>query len=175
MRGPGVTSLSRLLLAAYWATLTWLILFKFSVHIGAVLDDRRRSLNLVPFSAASGTSGQIVDNVLVFIPLGVLLAANAKRLGYWRNVLVILAFSLTMEVTQYLFAIGASDITDVITNTAGGLIGLTAYAVLSRLLGQQLLDRSILAVGAVLLVVFLLFLGTVEIRHGVRYHPAGLP
>ncbi|HEY1818448.1 MAG TPA: VanZ family protein [Trebonia sp.] len=163
-------SLSRVLLAAYSAILTWLILFKFSVHIASVLNYDKRSVNLVPFSNSSGTSGEIIDNVLVFIPLGLLLAVNFKHLGLWRKLLVLLVFSLTMEVTQYIFAIGASDITDVVTNTAGGLIGLTTYALGGKFISQESLDRFILTVGGVLLVLFLLFLGTVEIRHGVRYH-----
>jgi glycopeptide antibiotics resistance protein len=99
-----------------------------------------------------------------------LLAVNFKHLGLWRKLLVLLVFSLTMEVTQYIFAIGASDITDVVTNTAGGLIGLTTYALGGKFISQESLDRFILTVGGVLLVLFLLFLGTVEIRHGVRYH-----
>jgi glycopeptide antibiotics resistance protein len=154
----------------YTAVLIWLILFKFSVHIAAVLHHDQRSVNLVPFSNASGSSGEIVDNVLVFIPFGLLLGVNCKRLDLWRKLVIVLVFSLTAEVLQYIFAIGASDITDVITNTFGGLVGLLAYELATRRIREESLDRFIVLVGTGLLAVFLLLLGTVEVRHGVRYH-----
>jgi glycopeptide antibiotics resistance protein len=165
-----VKALSRVLLAVYTAVLLWLILFKFSVHIAAVLHYDQRSINLVPFSDASGSSGEMIDNVLVFIPFGVLLGVNYKRLDLGRKVLVVLAFSLTVEVLQYIFAIGASDITDVITNTFGGLVGLLAYGLGSKLIRQESLDRFIVVMGTTLVAVFLFLLVALEVRHGVRYH-----
>ena len=155
----------------YTALLLWLILFKFSVHIAAVLHYDRRSVNLVPFSNASGSSGEMVDNVLVFIPFGLLLGVNCKRLDLWRKLLVVLVFSITAEATQYIFAIGASDITDVITNTFGGLVGLVAYELGSRHVRQESLDRFIVVTGTGLIALFLFLLGALEVRHGVRYHP----
>ena len=163
-------ALPRVLLAVYTAALLWLILFKFSVHIAAVLHHDQRSVNLVPFSNASGSSGEMVDNVLVFIPFGLLLGVNCKRLDLWRKLVIVLVFSLTAEVLQYIFAIGASDITDVITNTFGGLVGLLAYALGSRLIRQESLDRFIVFAGTALLAVVLFLLAAVEVRHGVRYH-----
>jgi glycopeptide antibiotics resistance protein len=170
VRKPNVKSLTRLLLAVYSGILIWLILFKFSVHIASVLHYDKRSVNLVPFSNFSGSSGEIFDNVFVFIPFGLLMANNFKQLVLWRKLLVILIFSLTMEVLQYIFAIGASDITDVITNTAGGLVGFTAYTLGSRCVDQEKLDSFIVRVGTPLLVLFLLALAAIELRHGVRYH-----
>src|ERR1700722_1153790 len=165
-----VKSLSRVLLAVYTAVLIWLILFKFSVHIASVLSYDTRSVNLVPFSNSSGTSGEMADNVLVFIPFGLLLGLNFKRLDLWRKILVVFVFSLTAEVIQYILAIGASDITDVITNAFGGLIGLMAYDLGSKNIPQESLDRFIVITGIALLGIFLLFLAAVELRHGVRYH-----
>jgi glycopeptide antibiotics resistance protein len=165
-----VKAFPRALLAVYTAVLLWLILFKFSVHIAAVLHDDLRSINLVPFSDASGSSGEMIDNVLVFIPFGVLLGFNCKQLDLWRKLLVVLAFSLTAEVLQYIFAIGVSDITDVITNAVGGLVGLLAYGFGSRLIRQENLDTFIVVTGTALVAVFLFLLAALEVRHGVRYH-----
>jgi glycopeptide antibiotics resistance protein len=146
-----------------------LILFKFSIHIHSVLRYDKRSLNLVPFSGASSLS-EMVDNVLIFVPFGLLLGLNLKRLNLWRNLLIVLFVSLSFEVLQYIFAIGATDITDVITNTLGGFIGLAAYASGRRRFDQVSWDRFIVTVGSVLLLLFVLFLAAVEVRHGVRYH-----
>jgi glycopeptide antibiotics resistance protein len=164
-----VKSLSQVLLAVYSAILAWLILFKFSVHLASALHYDNRSVNLVPFSSSSGSSNEIVANLVVFIPFGLLLALNFKQLDPRRSLLVVLAVSLTAEIVQYIFAIGASDIADVITNTVGGLIGLTAYGLGTRFIDQDRLDRFIVIVGSALLVLVLLLLGTVEFRHGIRY------
>jgi glycopeptide antibiotics resistance protein len=165
-----VKSLSKILLAAYTGILLWLILFKFSVHIGAVLHYDKRSVNVVPFSTSSGSRSEMIENVLVFIPFGVLLGVNCKRLQLWRKLLIVFVFSFSAEAIQYIFAIGASDITDVITNTLGGLLGLMAYDLGRRRIRQESLDRLIVAGSTALLAVFLLLLAALELRHGVRYH-----
>ena len=144
-KGPYVKLLSRVLLAVYTAVLIWLILFKFSVHIASVLSYDNRSVNLIPFSNSSGSSGEMADNVLVFIPFGLLLGVNFKRLDLWRKLLVVFVFSLTAEAIQYILAIGASDITDVITNTFGGTLGLMAYDLGSKHIRQESLDRFIVS------------------------------
>ena len=162
-------ALPKVLFAVYTALLLWLILFKFSVHIAGVLQSDRRSVNVVPFSNASGSAGEMLDNVLVFIPFGLLLGVNCKRLAFWRKVLVVLVFSVTAETLQYLFAIGASDITDVITNTVGGLVGLVAYELGGRHFRQESLDKFIVVTGTALVALFLFLLAALEVRHGVRY------
>lgn len=42
-----------------------------------------------------------------------------------------------METMQYVLAIGHSDITDVLTNTVGGLLGLAVYSMVVRLIGNR--------------------------------------
>ncbi len=112
----------------------------------------------------------MADNVLVFIPFGLLLGLNFKRLDLWRKILVVFLFSLTGEAIQYILAIGASDITDVITNVFGGTLGLMAYDLGSKHIRQESLDRFIVSTGTALLGIFLLLLAALELRHGVRYH-----
>ena len=90
-------SLARALFAAYSVILAWLILFKFSVHVASVLHYDKRSLNFVPFSNSSGSSSQAFDNVLVFIPFGVLLSVNFKRLNLWSKLLVVMGASIGAE------------------------------------------------------------------------------
>ena len=163
-------SLARVLLVVYLVILAWLILFKFSVHIASVLHYDKRSLNFVPFSASSGSSSESFDNVLVFIPFGLLLSVNFKQLNFWSKLLVVLGASIGAETIQYIFAIGATDITDVMTNTLGGLIGLIGYDLSSRHVKQEKLDKFIVIAGSILLGLLVLLLVVVEVRHGVRYH-----
>ncbi len=166
-------SLARVLFAVYLVTLAWLVLFKFSIHIASVLHYGHRSLNLVPFSHSSGSSSQSVENVVVFVPFGLLLGVNCKGLPGWRKVLIVLGGSIAAETLQYIFAIGVSDSTDVMTNLLGGLIGLGGYGLGRKFVDERKLDKFFVLAGSILLGLCLLFLVTVEVLHGVRYHRHG--
>lgn len=59
----------------------------------------------------------------------------SKKAGFLPKFAFILVFSLTAEFIQFIFAIGATDITDLITNTAGGFLGLKLYGLtISRIM-----------------------------------------
>ncbi|MDP4108311.1 MAG: VanZ family protein, partial [Bacillota bacterium] len=68
-----------------------------------------------------------------------------------------LVLSLTFEFIQFIFAIGATDITDVITNTVGGFLGLKLYSLSNKYITNKKLDRVIIFVGILLLVLLLGF------------------
>jgi len=48
----------------------------------------------------------------------------APSWAWWQRLGAIVGTSLVFEVTRYVSAIGRTDISDVMTNTTGGLIGL---------------------------------------------------
>jgi len=151
---------SRGLLTLYIVILIWLVLFKFSLHISHILSHHHRSLNLIPFSAPSIVNGKInyaemVYNCIFFIPLGLLLNVNFKKNGLFPKLTIIMLFSLTAEIIQYIFAIGASDITDVITNTLGGFLGLKLYDVSNKYIIARKLDKLIVLIGILLFLVFI--------------------
>lgn len=92
-----------------------------------------RAVNLIPFGFVKdyivdkqplGISN-IVGNVLMFIPMGIFLSMIKQR--YDKTVLILIASSVCIEVIQYVFSIGVSDIDDVILNAVGGLIGIACY------------------------------------------------
>lgn len=152
--------LSRGLLALYLVTLIWVVLFKLKFNISSVLNYHRRSLNLIPFAAPSIVNGEInfeemIFNCLFFIPFGFLLNVNFKKVGFLPKIISILVFSLTAELIQFIFAIGATDITDVITNTFGGFLGLKLYILCNRYISDENLDRVIISIGALLFVLFI--------------------
>lgn len=71
----------------------------------------------------------------------------------------IAGISFLLETMQYVLAIGRSDITDVLTNTVGGLLGLVVYSMIARLLGNRAKTNrlfSVLAVTASVIVIGLL-------------------
>jgi len=151
---------SRGVLALYLVTLIWLVLFKFTFHISRVLNYHHRSLNLVPFAAPSIVDGKVdygemILNCIFFIPFGMLLNVNFKKAGFLPKLVFVLVFSVTAECIQYIFAIGAADITDVITNTAGGFLGLKLYNLCNQYMNAEKLDRVIVYVGSFLFLVFI--------------------
>jgi glycopeptide antibiotics resistance protein len=145
-----VKALSRTLFAAYLVILLWLVLFKFSYDpIGVIRDFQTRRLNLIPF--ASAYKGEMISNIVAFIPLGVMLGVNFKQVGFRYKIAVIFAVSLAVETIQFALAIGVTDVTDMIMNTLGGFIGLAVYDVLSKRTNGSYLDRCILVAGTVIL------------------------
>ncbi len=157
-------SLSKATLALYLFTLLWLVLFKFSYDITAVvLDHQARGLNLVPFS---GHLREAVENLVIFIPFGLLLSINFQHITFWRKLAFLFIFSVAFEVIQFILAIGITDITDVITNTAGGLFGLTIYELCRKYVDREKLDRFII-LGIAILLIVLILLRTLVLR--VRY------
>lgn len=157
-------------LGLYLVVLVWVVLLK--MHTGEFGDlVGRRALNLVPFGATGRMDGlgssEIAVNVLAFVPLGVLVYLAARRRGA-RLILPVLGTSVAFEVVQLVFGIGASDITDVITNTAGGLLGLGIGWLGFRVLGAR--AQRWLLVGLILLLVVLAASFFVWLRvTGVRF------
>lgn len=152
---------SRTLLVLYLLFLTWLVLFKLTFNFSTLVNYHQRSLNLVPFAAPSIVNGKInygemVGNCLFFIPFGVLLNVNFKKVSFLRKLASVLIFSLAAEIIQYIFAIGATDITDVITNTLGGFLGLQLYSLSNKYIRDRKLDRVIISVGTLLLIILIL-------------------
>jgi glycopeptide antibiotics resistance protein len=100
-----------------------------------------RQVKLVPFisDACNGASApsEVVANVVLFVPFGVYLGLLAPAWPWWKATIAIAAASLGFEIAQYASAVGSSDVTDLVTNTAGGLIGLALLATVRRRLGER--------------------------------------
>ena len=129
-----------ILLGIYLILLTWIILFKMQFSISQI--GHIRSLNLIPFGASVIVNGkldidEIVNNAIVFIPVGVYMGMLFPDWSFVRKLCPAAGLSLVYEVLQFVFALGASDITDLITNTSGGIIGVFSFTVLSKILGKR--------------------------------------
>lgn len=127
------------ILVIYAAVLIWAALI--NRNSGGV-----RSLNLTLLSSYAkilrvyncfDVLKQIIDNILVFVPLGMLLPAayNAKHetKNYTFVVFAGLMMSLVIEVLQYVFAIGFTEIDDVFNNVWGTMTGCGIYALSGRI------------------------------------------
>lgn len=75
-----------------------------------------------------------IENVLAFVPIGILILILLKREKKFSSVLLTTvlsgAFSLLIEVVQYIFVVGVFDVDDLFHNTLGGFLGaLLAFVV----------------------------------------------
>lgn len=122
--------MTRLLFMLYLLLLTWIIVMKMEFSFDAIY--RMRSLNLIPLEGTAVYNNQlhyeeIYLNILIFIPFGLYLSMLKPKWSFLKKLIPIFLASLSFESLQYLFSIGASDITDLIGNTLGGLIGIISY------------------------------------------------
>lgn len=136
----------------YFFLLIWLILFKFEIHISKL--DTIRSINFIPFHYANEIGinfhlKEVIYNVLVFVPLGVYIQFFKPQWSFLVKTLLAFCISFIFESLQYIFAIGASDITDIIDNTLGGIIGV----LLAKILGKICKEKSITIINVIGLII----------------------
>ena len=82
-----------------------------------------RNINLVPFAYMFSDYRNSLLNVLLFVPLGFFLPVLWKRFrSFFWTALFGLGFSLAIELLQ-LLTFRATDVNDLMTNTAGTILG----------------------------------------------------
>lgn len=150
-------SLPKITFIIYSLTLLWLVLFKFSTNIPEVLNVHIQNLNLIPFADSQSHLLEVIENFIVFVPLGLLLSTHLKRMTVWQKLTCIFVSSVLVETIQFTLAIGVADITDIITNTLGGLAGLILYRLGDRYADTEQLDQAIAVVSIFLLAVLFWF------------------
>jgi glycopeptide antibiotics resistance protein len=122
------------LFAVYLVLLVWVVLWK--LELPWVGDATERIVKLVPFvpsgGAGASTPSEVVVNVALFVPLGLYLGLLVPSWPWWKVAASVAGVSTALELTQYVLAVGSSDVTDVLVNTAGGLAGLALLALARR-------------------------------------------
>lgn len=127
-------TLSTILFVIYTIFVVWMTLLKREPRV------RARVIKPELFWALRGwingapdgkqESIQYIQNVLFFIPFGFLFPSKK-----WKPVFMT-AFmtSAIIEATQYIFNLGWCELDDVISNTAGALIGFGCYVIVQKLI-----------------------------------------
>ena len=139
-----------------------------------------RSINLIPFKSILEGAGihdgirhisfdvQVWGNVLIFIPAGVYIMVLLRQERVYKAMLGALLLSMATELIQYVFAIGASDIDDIILNCLGGAVGVLAYCLLKKQLKEKDKVRRIISYSSaiigipVLIITILLFFANLK-------------
>lgn len=162
------------LLAIYLFVLTWIILFKMQFSFQDLPDFRR--INLIPFAGSVIKNdqidiGEIIYNVLAFIPFGIYISMLKPSWSFLKKIAVIAGVSLLFEVLQFIFTIGGSDITDLIGNTLGGIIGVGVYIVFCKLFSTKAnkILNVLASIGTICIVALLLLLIYLRISGVIIY------
>ncbi|GHU77620.1 hypothetical protein AGMMS49992_26140 [Clostridia bacterium] len=145
---------------AYLLFLAWAVLWKCGVPF--IGDGTKRAVNLLPFN--KNTLWELQFNIVVFLPFGFYFAAAKPELSPSKKVLATFFTSLILEVIQFVLSIGRSDVTDLLMNTFGGIVGIAAYYLLSKLFGKYV--RKLTLMICILLTLFELYMTVSFILYG---------
>jgi Glycopeptide antibiotics resistance protein len=133
------------------------------------------SINFIPFkSIAEGINvydgiryrlidDQVWGNVVIFVPAGIYLMVLNKKSSILNALLTIFLISIGIEIIQYAFRIGASDIDDIILNCLGGGLGILIYLLLEKSFKtkekiKKVITIASLGVGVPILIIVLLLI-----------------
>ena len=154
---------SYIVFSVYLILVIWLVLFKFATSFSEIPS--MRGINLIPFYYAQEASvhlKEVVCNIIVFVPLGVYVQIFRENWKKATKCLVLLLTSFLFEIIQFIFAIGASDVTDLIGNTIGGIVGILFCIILKKFTPKKfilIINVSGLLIELVAIGLMLLLLG----------------
>lgn len=103
-----------------------------------MIRENIRRANLVPFTtimlfiksrlAMRDIVGNVLGNIVGFIPFGILVPMLFKQLaGFLKVVIAAFVLSVGFELMQLIFVLGSFDVDDLMLNTAGAAIGYQIY------------------------------------------------
>lgn len=150
--------LTTVLFIIYLIAMCWILLFKLGVRFSYM---GKRSVNLIPFSEPVILNSENVLNILIFIPLGIYVEILFDRWMFGKKLLLFFLLSLVVEGFQYLLRVGAFDVTDIITNTLGGITGWIIFKAIDITFNNSVRAQkfiNIIAATATIIVVLLLVL-----------------
>lgn len=115
-------------------------------------EQRLAGINFLPFKTIMIYLGgqesfriaaeNLLGNIVAFAPMGFLLPLMIKKCRKALNIFIVSIFaSLIIEILQFLFHLGSTDVDDVILNVSGALLGYCIYKILmiirERYIGRE--------------------------------------
>ncbi|MDE7242682.1 MAG: VanZ family protein [Oscillospiraceae bacterium] len=123
------------LMYIYLSFVLYFTLMPVIISIPFVFNHPYKPMNLVPFIDVTARRGdffrQVVLNILMTIPFGFLFPLARNRTGkFIKTVFFCFLMSLGIELLQPLIhGSRSSDVTDLITNVTGGMLGYGFYVI----------------------------------------------
>lgn len=167
-----MTAFTKIGMVVVWAVFVLYLVLLLKLLLFSRAPGSERSLNLIPLASISdylfsGSAavkrfaiGNVVGNVVAFVPLGAVVPLLRRQAALWTNLLFIVCASVAVEIAQGIFGVGASDIDDVILNTLGGLLGILFFTFLHLLLrswGRLITVMAVLSLLTVPILCYFLF------------------
>lgn len=131
----------------YYLILSWLIIFKCN----ALTSDMRfgfRSITLIPYNNNKNYIDYIL-NIPVYIPFGIYISLLFKNKSLLLKIMLIIVSSVFYEALQYIIYFGSSDISDIISNTLGGIIGIYLFFKFN----SKIKDKSICFINKIVVII----------------------
>ena len=151
--------LTTVLFVIYLIALYWILLLKLGVRFSYM---RERRMNIVPFREPVIFTSENILNVAIFVPLGIYVIILFEQWSFSRKLFFVFFLSLLVETLQYILRVGAFDVTDIITNTLGGIIGLIIFKALEKAFSNhvkaQKFVNKIAVTGTILIILLLVLL-----------------
>lgn len=137
----------RLVCTLMYIYLTFVLFFTLMpiiTSIPFIFDHPYYPMNLIPFiDVIKGRDLAVPHaflNVIMLFPFGMMLPVIDKKNDLKRVILYTVLVSIAIELIQPLLnEVRASDITDIITNTLGGIVGYTLYRIFKPTI-EKILD-----------------------------------
>ena len=119
----------------YFVGVLYFTLMPIITSLPFIFNHGYKSMNMILFDDFINKRGdyllQIILNIILFVPFGVLYPLmKRKKNMFLRTMFCSFVFSLSIEVLQPLINSRSSDITDLITNVFGALIGYVFYMII---------------------------------------------
>jgi glycopeptide antibiotics resistance protein len=151
----------------YLALLAWVVLWKLEVPWVGDAAGLARPMKLVPF-VASGDAGpsnpaEMLINIALFVPFGLFVGALAPSWVWWKAGVAALGGSIVLESVQHIISTGSFDTTDLITNTAGALIGWMIFLRVRRTASERtpiVMARACVIISALALAAVIAFVAS---------------
>lgn len=146
--------------AFYFILLISITIFKYVTPWDLFEQGREinRSINFVPFETIRGyVTGKslvsqtvvwynVLGNICLFMPLGIYLQLFRVKKNSFNSIVIVFIVSLMIELIQFVFGIGATDIDDIILNCLGGVIGVLLYQVIGLAVKDKQKIKAIITI-----------------------------
>lgn len=123
--------------ALYLVTLVWVIVFKANRDLliyGGEPEYRQISFYLY-FNGR-----ETLLNIAALVPAGLFLMLLSRRENKIAAAVGCFLLGFAFEAMQYILMVGTSDLTDLLTNTLGGIVGILAFCLCKHLLRDKTKD-----------------------------------
>jgi len=131
------------LMYIYLSFVLYFTLMPIITSIPFIFNHPYKPMNLIPFIDVSSGRGDFIRqvglNVIMTIPFGFLFPLTKKEnQKFLKTVLYCFLLSFIIELLQPFTFSRSSDITDIITNVAGGIVGYMFYLIFRPLTNKVL-------------------------------------